>query len=273
MVVRSSRSRVWTRVRKCKPRLFAFVLFSLAAISAVILLPAQAEKTRLQSIQDETDPAPARRLNRTLQHKPRELYNGREVAASQVLVKFQDVTTDARLDEIGQLLDLEPYEGVGGTGVRLLQSRSKNTVKLLAALAKHPDVVYAEPNYIYYLDATPDDPSFGSLYGLQNSSTSSGGISAISAWDVSTGSPDVVVGIVDGGVDYNHPDLVGNMWSAPAAFSVTIGGQTINCEAGTHGFNAVTNTCNPTYDNYHATHIAGTIGAVGNNGIGVTGVN
>lgn len=105
----------------------------------------------MQSIQDEGDRAPARRVNRTQQHKPKEHYNGREVAASQVLVKFRDVRTQARLDQVRHSLDLDFDEGVGGTGVRLLESRSKNTVTLLAALAKHPDVVYAEPNYIYYL--------------------------------------------------------------------------------------------------------------------------
>src|SRR5262249_21728522 len=64
-----------------------------------------------------------------------------------------------------------------------------------------------------------------------------------------------------------------NIWSAPAAFSVTVGGQTINCPAGSHGFNAINNTCNPLDDNNHGTHTSGTIGATGNNGSGVVGVN
>ena len=63
------------------------------------------------------------------------------------------------------------------------------------------------------------------------------------------------------------------MWTAPRAFNVTIGSLNIHCNAGTHGFNAVTNSCNPMDDHSHGTHVAGTIGAAGNNGIGVTGVN
>ena len=81
------------------------------------------------------------------------------------------------------------------------------------------------------------------------------------------------MGVVDTGIDYNHPDLAANMWTAPRAFNVTIGSMQIHCNAGTHGFNAVTNSCNPMDDHSHGTHVAGTIGAVGNNGVGVTGVN
>ena len=79
--------------------------------------------------------------------------------------------------------------------------------------------------------------------------------------------------VIDTGVDYNHPDLAANMWSAPSAFSVTIGGIQIDCAAGTHGFNAITSTCDPMDDHYHGTHVSGTIGAVGDNGVGVAGVN
>src|SRR6185369_5814733 len=71
----------------------------------------------------------------------------------------------------------------------------------------------------------------------------------------------------------NHPDLAANMWSAPGSFQVTVGGVTVTCAAGTHGFNAVARTCNPMDDHFHGTHAAGTIGAVGNNLLGVTGIN
>ena len=98
-------------------------------------------------------------------------------------------------------------------------------------------------------------------------------IDASTAWNTTTGSRAHVVGVVDTGVDYTHPDLAANMWSAPAAFQVTIGGVTITCQAGTHGFNAIARTCNPMDDHHHGTHVAGTIGAVGNNGLGVAGVN
>lgn len=102
----------------------------------------------------------------------------------------------------------------------------------------------------------PNDPSFGILWGLHNTGQSGGtvdaDIDAPEAWAISTGSPNVIVAVVDTGVDYNHPDLAANM----------IG-----------GYNAITGTTNPMDDNGHGTHCAGTIGAVGNNGIGIAGVN
>ena len=123
--------------------------------------------------------------------------------------------------------------------------------------------------------------SFSTLWGLFNTGQTVNGvvgtpgadISAVPAWDVTTGSRANVIPIVDTGVDYNHPDLAANVWSAPAPFSVTIGGTVISCAAGTHGYNALLKTCDPMDDNNHGTHVAGTIGAAGNNAAGVAGVN
>jgi subtilisin family serine protease len=150
----------------------------------------------------------------------------------------------------------------------LFHSRSKDVATLLAELKARPDVAYVEPNYIIHADLTPNDPSFPSLWGLLNTGQVIGGqagtpgadISATSAWNISTGSRANVVAVVDTGIDYNHADLAANVWSAPTSFTVTIGGQNITCAAGTHGFNAITNTCDPLDDNNHGSHCSGTIG-------------
>jgi subtilisin family serine protease len=215
------------------------------------------------------------------QKQKTEIYKGRKVAAGQVLVKFRNSATPQGRAQAKQDADADMDRGVGGTGVRLIRSRSKDTATLVNELSLREDVLYAEPNYIISIEAAPNDPRFSELWGMQNTGQSVGGvtgtygadISATSAWDISTGSRSSVVAVVDTGVDYNHPDLAANIWSAPSSFTVNLGEQSILCGAGTHGFNAITRTCDPLDDNNHGTHVSGTIGAVGNNNAGVAGVN
>jgi subtilisin family serine protease len=211
------------------------------------------------------------------------IHSGREVAAGEVLVKFRGARSAAPTpDEIRLFADTDRDEELGRLGVRRLHSRSLDVEALLAALAQRADVEYAEPNYVVHAIGTvPNDPLFGILWGLQNTGQTIGGqvgtfgadIDASLAWDITKGSRANVVAVVDTGIDYAHQDLQANMWTAPAPFSVTVGGRTIDCAAGTHGFNAIKLTCDPMDDNSHGTHVSGTIGAAGNNGTGVVGVN
>jgi len=210
-----------------------------------------------------------------------EVFQGRQVVANEALVKFLDSALPGSIAQVEQDEDIDSNKEVGGIGVRLLHSRSKDVTTLIGELSARFDVAYAEPNYIVHADLIPNDPNFSSLWGLRNTGqiingvpgTPGADISATSAWDISTGSRANVVAVVDTGIDYTHPDLSANVWSAPTSFTVTIGGQTITCAAGSHGFNAITNTCDPLDDNNHGSHVSGTIGAVGNNGVGVAGVN
>jgi len=139
-------------------------------------------------------------------------------------------------------------------------------------------VLYAEPNYLLYLDATPNDPRYlnNDLYGL-------GKIGAPQAWDVIKGSSDIpqpgfgnpriVVGVIDEGIDINHEDLAANIWTNPAEIS----GNGIDDDGNgfvddIHGYDFALNTGSISAQ-FHGTHVAGTIGAVGNNATGVVGVN
>jgi uncharacterized repeat protein (TIGR01451 family) len=216
-----------------------------------------------------------------LKPKKTEVFKGKKVAAGEVLVKFRPSATKPGMAQAELIADADRVRKVGGTGAKLIHSRSKDTATLVQELSARGDVVYAEPNYVVHADALPGDPKFSELWGLQNTGYTSGGgagtagadIDAAAAWEISTGSRDNVVAVVDTGIDSTHPDLAANMWSAPAPFTVNIGGQTIQCAAGTHGFNAITKTCDPKDEYNHGTHVAGTIGAVGNNGVGGVGVN
>ncbi len=156
---------------------------------------------------------------------------------------------------------------------------------LIDRLQRDPRVAYAEPNYILQVSKTPDDPDFAKLWGLNNTGQTGGAagadIDVVKGWDVTTGSSTVVVAIIDTGVDYTHEDLGPNMWVNPAECPGGYG----ECEADGvdddnngyvddfYGINAVTGTGDPMDDYGHGTHVAGTIGAKGNNTLGVVGVN
>ena len=211
-----------------------------------------------------------------------EQIDNRRVIAREVLVRFRDLLPANRIAQIAAGFDAEAIAPVGRAGIFRIRSRSLNTSALIAALSRRPDVLYAEPNFVVSALAEPNDPMYPQLWGLKNIGqpvnggavgTAGADIRATEAWTITLGSASTVVAVVDTGIDYLHEDLAANVWSAPAPFTVTIGGVPITCQAGTHGFNAINRSCNPMDDHYHGTHVSGTIGAVGNNGIGVAGVN
>ncbi len=200
----------------------------------------------------------------------------------EVLVKLRHNGAAAEIGRIAREVGADWHRQVGGAGVHLLHAPHVKARDLAQLLATRGDVAYAEPNYIVRALEVPSDPQFSQLWGLRNVGQAVNGgqpgtpgadIGAVAAWDLTTGSAATVVAVVDTGIDYTHPDLAANVWSAPASFSVTIGGAEFTCPAGTHGFNAIAKTCDPMDDHDHGTHVAGTIGAAGNNGIGVVGVN
>jgi subtilisin family serine protease len=126
--------------------------------------------------------------------------------------------------------------------------------------------------------ALPDDPSFAVEWGLENTGQYSGtpgnDIGVAQAWEFTTGSRSVVVAVIDSGIDLTHPDLVANLWVNPGE----IAGDGIDNDVNgfiddVHGWDFVDNDAVPQDGFGHGTHVAGIIGAVGNNGVGVTGVN
>jgi serine protease len=150
----------------------------------------------------------------------------------------------------------------------------------LARYRKDPSVAYAEPNYIVqHTETIPNDTRFNELFGLHNTGQSGGlldaDIDAAEAWDITQGSSDVVVAVIDTGLDYTHPDLVANAFVNLPELNGTPG---VDDDGNgfvddVHGVNAITGTGDPFDDNDHGTHVSGTISAAGNNGEGVAGVN
>jgi len=141
-------------------------------------------------------------------------------------------------------------------------------------LSKNPNVKYAEPNFIYTTTSVPNDERYSELWAHSNTSTPGADMSSEAAWDISTGDSDVIVGVIDTGVDYTHEDLADNVWTNPAE----IAGDGIDNDGNgyiddVHGINAIDGSGDPMDDGDHGSHVSGTIGAKGNNGVGVTGVN
>lgn len=155
-----------------------------------------------------------------------------------------------------------------GSGTSLTQA--------LAAFQSRDDVIQVTPDFSIRSMVVPNDSSYGSLWGLSNTG-SQGGVSgadidAASAWQYGTSSG-IVTAVIDTGVDYRHPDLATNIWSN----SDEVGGNGIDDDRNGYvddvrGWDFANNDNDPMDDNGHGTHVAGTIGAVGNNGLGVAGV-
>ena len=197
-----------------------------------------------------------------------EILHGKELVAGEALVRLK---AGARATGLSTP-DVDLNRPLAN-GLRHVRSRGRNTAALIAALAARADVAYVEPNYVVRASAVPNDPYFNLESGLLNSSQPGADSHATSAWDLTTGGTANVVALVDSGVDYHHVDLALNIWTAPASFTVTIGGTSITCPAGSHGFNALAMTCDPMDDYGHGTAMAGVIGAGGNNAVGVVGMN
>lgn len=158
--------------------------------------------------------------------------------------------------------------------------------QVIERLEANPNVTYAEPNYIVQLAGIPNDPDFGKLWGLNNTGqtvngtagTAGADIDAPEAWDITQGSTEVLVGIIDTGIAFDHPDLAPNLWVNPGESGS--GKETNGVDDDGNGliddwrgWDFVNNDNDPRDAVGHGTLVAGTIGARGNNATGVTGVS
>jgi subtilisin family serine protease len=153
--------------------------------------------------------------------------------------------------------------------------------RAVEALSRNPNIEYAEPNYIVeaadFPANPPNDPFRGELWGLHNAGQTGGTVGAdvraLAAWAKQLGSASVVVAVIDTGIDYTHPELAANIWVNPNEQldgTDTDGNGYID---DVMGWDFVNKDNDPWDDHGHGTHVAGTIGAVGHNGIGVIGVS
>lgn len=169
---------------------------------------------------------------------------------------------------------------LGANGLLLIEAPKEMKPHQLERTLRHlNDFAYVEPNAMLWTTELSNDPSLGQLWGMHNAGQSGGtadaDIDAPEAWDIARGDGSVVVGVIDSGIDYKHPDLAANIWVNPAE----INGKRNFDDDGNgykddiHGYDFINGDSNPMDDRGHGTHVAGTIAATGNNGAGVVGVN
>jgi serine protease len=194
-------------------------------------------------------------------------------SGSEILVKFRESSKIELVEgtTLGESYSLVPGLYKVNVGANL------NVDSVLNAYNTRADVEYAQFDFRVQIAATPNDPRYSSQWGLNNIAQTGGlndaDIDAPEAWNTTTGSRSIIVGVIDTGIDYNHPDLAANIWRNTRE----IAGNGIDDDANgfrddIRGWDFRNNDADPFDDNAHGTHVAGIIGAVGNNGVGVTGV-
>jgi subtilisin family serine protease len=209
-----------------------------------------------------------------------------EIVPGEVIVRFADGVSEVEQDRVWARVGGKVLKKLGKSKLELGKVDPAVVRKVLALLEDDRRVLYAEPNYVVKADVLATDPSFGQLWGLHNTGqTVNGGagsadadIDASEAWDLQRGSASTVVAIIDTGVDFGHPDLAGAQWVNPGEDCVGCRTDGLDNDGNGYvddwrGWDFVNNDNNPTDDHGHGTHVAGTIGATADNGVGVAGVS
>ena len=167
---------------------------------------------------------------------------------------------------------------LGGGWYEVLLPVDVSVADALSLFQQEAGVLAVQPDYQISLSRTPNDPGFTQLWGMNNPGGRAGwkgdaDIDAAEAWDQRTSASSIIVAVIDTGVDYTHPDLAANMWRN--AGEIAGNGRDDDGNGfvdDVYGYDFANNDSNPMDDNGHGTHVAGTIGAVGDNGYGVAGV-
>jgi subtilisin family serine protease len=186
----------------------------------------------------------------------------------EVLVKFRSGPFSQMAQAINKHFGGRALETFGYTGwQRVKLPAGANVAAAISQYRSFVDVENVEPNYVWKAYKIPNDPRYSSQWAWSK-------IGAPLAWDRSTGSSSVVVAVIDTGVDYTHPDLNANMWRNPGE----VAGNGVDDDSNgyvddVYGIDRYNYDSDPMDDDDHGTHVAGTIGASSNNGVGVAGTN
>ncbi len=208
------------------------------------------------------------------------------VPGEYVLKVKKEVSLLKNWNAFEKALDVKVKRVIPHTDLIVVTSNNKMMMEpkvVTSQLLKNKSVLLAEPNFIYRVNRVPNDPDLSKLWGLINTGqvdsskregVSGADIGAQTAWDLETGREDLLVAVIDTGIDYNHNDLKNNIWFNLAEFNGKPGVDDDNngFVDDIHGYDFSNRDGDPFDDQGHGTHCAGTIGAKGNDGAGIVGV-
>ena len=195
----------------------------------------------------------------------------------EVVVRFREGTgEELRRAALGAVGGSQTH-AVGTPRVQVVRISGVTIEQAVERLSANPGVVWAEPNYVIQPFVVPNDPRFPEQWPLRNVGQSGGlpdaDIRATLAWDLTPGSSSVLVGVIDTGIDYKHPDLAPNIFVNPGEIPDNgIDDDENGFVDDVRGWDFLDRDNDPMDAQGHGTHVAGTIGASGNDSIGVAGV-
>lgn len=209
------------------------------------------------------------------------IFDQRLIVPGELIVKFKKPTTRASvMNTLNHLSvrSVQEYEKIPGLR-RVRLAPGVDVQEAIATYTKQPNVEYAEPNFRVSKSSIPNDPEFSNQWGLNNVGQTSevavtdADIDAPEAWDITTGDSNIVIAVLDTGVDYSHLDLQANIFrNSGDCNSDGIDDDGDGYVDDCYGIDTVNGDSDPMDDNGHGTHVAGIIGADGDNGVGVSGV-
>ncbi|HEX2058433.1 MAG TPA: S8 family serine peptidase [Actinomycetota bacterium] len=196
----------------------------------------------------------------------------REHVPGELVVRY---ASDAERADVREEHGLEKIEPLALPNTELVQVEGASVADAAAAVTAEPDVVYAEPNYVYRAASVPNDPLFPQLWGLHQ--TSDVDVDAPQAWDVTTGSRSVTVAVVDTGVAVDHPEMAPGTWRNPGETGSGKESNGLDDDGNGYvddfqGWDWIGDDRHPRDLHGHGTHVAATIGAAGNDGSGIAGL-
>ncbi len=197
----------------------------------------------------------------------------------EILIKFKDGTSSIRTNLLHENINAKKIGEFRHLKIQHIKLPEETSIEdALEYYRSYPDVEFAEPNYIVRIAAIPDDPGYNKQWGLNNTGQFGGipgaDIKAQNAWELTKGSDNVIIAVLDSGVSYDHPDLKDNIWvnSVEMNGSPGVDDDRNGYVDDYYGWDYIDNDGYPSDYNQHGTHVAGIIAARGNNSAGISGV-